>query len=75
MAFETLQGLLLGKKMALPKYCFKTYKRLEEVEHITPTEIIMFEGFLALYDSRIRDLMRYKIFIHCDGMMVGIQTM
>jgi uridine kinase len=67
MAYEILQQLLRGNKASLPKYCFKTYKRLSEVEEIAPTEIIMFEGFLALYDSRIRNLMKYKIFIHCDG--------
>lgn len=41
--------------------------RLAETEEVTPSEIIMFEGILALYDQRIRDLMKYKIFIHCDG--------
>lgn len=41
--------------------------RLTETEEVTPSEIIMFEGILALYDQRIRDLMKYKIFIHCDG--------
>lgn len=29
--------------------------------------MIVFEGILALYDERIRALMSYKIFIHCDG--------
>lgn len=72
MALEVLKGLLQGKNMALPKYCFKSYKRLSEVEQVSPTEIIMFEGFLALYDERIRELMKYKIFIHCDGNWIVI---
>lgn len=32
-----------------------------------PAQVIVFEGIMALYDERIRDLMSYKIFIHCDG--------
>lgn len=31
-----------------------------------PAQVIVFEGIMALYDERIRELMSYKIFIHCD---------
>ena len=33
---------------------------------VHPTDVILFEGIFALYDERIRDLMTYKIFMHCD---------
>jgi uridine kinase len=74
MAYQVLESLLNGKKVALPKYCFVTYKRLTETEEVAPTEIIMFEGFLSLYDAKIRSLMKYKIFIHCDGTFNLTQT-
>ena len=31
-----------------------------------PTNIILFEGILALYDPRITNLMTFKIFVSCD---------
>lgn len=31
-----------------------------------PSQVIVFEGILALYDERIRSCMAYKIFIYCD---------
>lgn len=67
MAFRVLSDLMRGQKAQIPKYCFTTHQRLKEVEEVEPTEIIMFEGIMALYDPRIRNLMKYKIFIHCDG--------
>lgn len=35
-----------------------------------PYTIIFFEGILALHDERIRNLMHYKFFIHCDGIFI-----
>ena len=67
MAYNVLKGLLKGEIVDVPKYCFVTNDRLKEVNRIAPTEVIIFEGILALYDRRIRDLMKYKIFIKCDG--------
>lgn len=32
-----------------------------------PANVIFFEGLMAFYDKRIRDLFTYKIFINCDG--------
>jgi uridine kinase len=67
MAYKVLKTLLRGDKAEVPEYCFVTHNRKPEVTKVVPTEVIIFEGILALYDRRIRDLMRYKIFINCDG--------
>jgi uridine kinase len=40
---------------------------LKEPAYIGPANIIFFEGLMAFYDKRIRDLLTYKIFINCDG--------
>ena len=50
----------------IPVYSFKTHSREPQGELIEPREVIFFEGILALYDARIRNLMNFKIFIHCD---------
>lgn len=41
---------------------------------VGPANIIFFEGLMAFHDKRIRDLMTYKIFINCDGIVVSSQT-
>ena len=38
----------------------------DQTEKVTPSPIIIFEGILSLYDSRIRDLMDLKIFVLTD---------
>jgi uridine kinase len=44
-----------------------THNRLSENETKYPADIILVEGILALYDERIRNLLNYKIFVHCDN--------
>lgn len=45
---------------------------MESTTLINPSDIIFFEGnfftlgIFALYDQRIRDMMTFKIFVHCD---------
>ena len=40
---------------------------MKEPTFVGPANIIFFEGLMAFYDKRIRDLLTYKIFINCDG--------
>src|ERR1700733_12364517 len=67
LAYSVLSDLLKGKKVQIPRYSFVTHSRLAESDEAKPTDVILFEGILAFYDVRIRDLMKYKIFMHCDG--------
>ena len=39
---------------------------MKEPTLVGPANIIFFEGLMAFYDKRIRDLLTYKIFINCD---------
>jgi uridine kinase len=66
-AYNCLVKLMNGEKAAIPRYNFVTHSQEEEKDIVEPTEVILFEGILSLYDARIRDLMQYKIFMHCDG--------
>ncbi|CAK60596.1 unnamed protein product (macronuclear) [Paramecium tetraurelia] len=65
-AFEVISTLLSGRPASVPIYCFVNHKRLDQCSIMLPAQVIVFEGIMALYDERIRDLMSYKIFIHCD---------
>ena len=52
--------------MVVPNYNYKTCKRDPPGLHIKCTDIILFEGIFALFDSKLRDLMDLKIFVHSD---------
>lgn len=58
--------MIEGKSTRIPRYSFVTHAREEEWDVVEPTDIILFEGILALYDENIRELMQYSIFMHTD---------
>lgn len=59
--------------MPVPQYSFIDHARMKEPTLVGPANIIFFEGLMAFYDKRIRDLLTYKIFINCDGMLSFMQ--
>lgn len=61
-----ISQLMNRQTVDIPNYCFKTHRRLDTTTRIFPSDIIFFEGIFALCDPRIRDLMTFKIFVHCD---------
>ncbi len=65
--YECITSLADGKETLIPKYCFKTNRRIpNEKILLHPNSIIIFEGILSFHDERIRNLMNLKIFIVCD---------
>ena len=51
----------------LPIYDFSTHQRKpNEFTHVKCKPLIIFEGILAMYDKRFRDLMDLKIFVNTD---------
>jgi uridine kinase len=58
----------------IPRYSFTEYARLPEPTYAGPANIIFFEGLMAFHDKRIRELLTYKIFISCDGILFDNQT-
>ena len=58
-----------GKAIEMPEFDFTTKQRKKETKHINSTRLIIFEGHLAFYDPRIRNLMDLKIFIETDSDM------
>lgn len=47
--------------MTVPIYNFSTHSREEKTVTIYGANVIIFEGILALYDKRIRDMMDVKV--------------
>jgi uridine kinase len=47
--------------VTVPIYNFSTHSREEKTVTIYGANVIIFEGILALYDKRIRDMMDVKV--------------
>ena len=61
LLFETLVKLKEGKSVTVPIYNFSTHSREEATTTIYGANVIIFEGILALYDKRIRDMMDMRV--------------
>ena len=66
LLYTHLNDLMHWKKIEMPTYDFSTNKRKQYTEKIKPAKVIIFEGILAFYDKRMRDLMDLKLFIDLD---------
>lgn len=61
---KSLKDLLNGKTIKAPIYNYKIHKREKKTHEIKPTKILIFEGFLALYDKVIKEMADLKIFVN-----------
>ena len=66
LLYQHLNDLMQWKKIQMPTYDFATNKKKKKTIELTPAKVIIFEGILAFYDKRMRDLMDLKIFIDLD---------
>ncbi len=72
-AFETellmqhLELLKAGKAIEYPTYDYSHYNRARETLRIEPKRVILLEGILVLFDSRIRDLLDIKVYVDADA--------
>jgi len=73
--FEQVNDLLNGKTIEKPIYDFTIHNRKSETESINPSQVIVIEGILALFDERIRNLSDIKIFVETDADLRFIRRM
>ena len=57
LLYTHLNDLMHWKKIEMPTYDFSTNKRNSYTINLEPAKVIIFEGILAFYDKRMRDLM------------------
>lgn len=60
---KCLKSLLNNKPTKVPVYDYATHQRKKESELVKPTKIIVFEGFLALYDKTFNDMAELKVYV------------
>ena len=56
-----------GRPIVSPTYDYTVHNRAKETILVEPRKVIIIEGILTLYDSRLRDLMDIKIFVYADA--------
>jgi uridine kinase len=61
-----IQRLLNWETAEIPIYDYVEHRRLEKTISTEPGCVIVLEGIMAFFDSRIRQLMDFKIFINAD---------
>jgi uridine kinase len=59
-------ALRAGRAVAVPRYDFRTYRRLAEATPVSPRPVIIVEGILILVERELRNLMDIKVFVDID---------
>lgn len=67
LLLEHLKELKEGKTIQCPVYDYTKHNRSDKVVEVKPSKIILLEGILVLSDTRLRDMMDYKIFVEADA--------
>lgn len=61
-----LHDLRAGRPIEAPIYDFATHTRVQAVERIQPTPLILVEGILVLADFALRQAFDFTAFVHAD---------
>ena len=67
MITRTLRSLRKGDAVDIPIYDFVTSARCAETTRVETTEVILFDGILALYEPEVRELLDLKIFVDAEA--------
>jgi uridine kinase len=64
---EQLGDLLEGQSIEMPQYDFEIHNRKEESVTVPPTDVIIVEGILTLYDEEINDMLDLRLYVETDA--------
>ena len=64
---DHLERLLAGQSVEMPQYSFDVHTRLEETVTVEPTDVIVLEGILALYDEAISEMLDLRLYVETDA--------
>ncbi|MFC7098835.1 uridine kinase [Halobaculum marinum] len=64
---DHLETLLSGGSVEMPKYDFEIHNREEETITVEPTDVIVVEGILALYDEEINEMLDLRLYVETDA--------
>ena len=66
---EHIEDLISGKSINKPIYNFEENNRTKDTILVEPTEVIIIEGLMILFEEKIRDLLDIKVYIDTDSDM------
>lgn len=64
--YEDMRSLIAGEAIQRRAYDFSNHRRADMNEWIAPGDVLITEGIHMFYDSRLRELINFKIFIRVD---------
>jgi uridine kinase len=64
---EQLRELLEGRAVDMPQYDFEMHNRKPETVRVEPTDVIVLEGILALYDEAVNDMLDLRLYVETDA--------
>ncbi|MFB6250906.1 MAG: uridine kinase [Halobellus sp.] len=62
-----LSTLLEGQPIEMPVYDFERHNRSDRPECVEPTDVIVLEGILALYDEEVNEMMDLRLYVETDA--------
>ncbi|WP_339102413.1 uridine kinase [Haloterrigena salinisoli] len=64
---EQLDALLMGQPVEMPQYDFEVHNRKDERVTVEPTDVIVLEGILSLYDEDILEMLDLRVYVMTDA--------
>jgi uridine kinase len=64
---DHLEALLEGRPVEMPQYDFEEHNRKDERVTVEPTDVIILEGILALYDDEINEMLDLRLYVETDA--------
>jgi uridine kinase len=62
-----LSSLLEGQAVEMPQYDFAAHNRKPERTRVEPTDVVILEGILALYDDTVNGMMDLRLYVETDA--------
>jgi uridine kinase len=64
---DHLRELLEGRTIQMPQYDFTIHNRKDDRVRVEPTDVIVLEGILALYDESVNDMLDLRLYVETDA--------
>ncbi len=62
-----LDSLSMGQAVEMPQYDFEVHNRKTETVTVEPTDVLILEGILALYDEEILEMLDLRVYVMTDA--------
>jgi uridine kinase len=62
-----LDSLLMGQPVEMPQYDFEVHNRKDERVTVEPSDVIVLEGILSLFDEQVVEMLDLKVYVMTDA--------